>query len=43
VRVDKLPFLRGTSADGKIVMLQRIGIRKAGPSGTLRTVVRLEG
>jgi hypothetical protein len=43
VRVDKLPFLRGTSADGKIVMLQRIGIRKAGPSGKLKTVVRLEG
>ncbi len=42
VRVDKLPFLRGTSTDGKIVIFRRIGIRKLGASGQLTTVVKLE-
>ena len=41
VRVDDLPFLRGTSADGKIVTLRRVGIRKAAVSGRMTTVVRL--
>ena len=41
VRVDDLPFLRGTSTNGKIVTIHRIGIRKTGQSGRLTTVVRL--
>jgi len=41
VRVDDLPFLRGTSTNGKMVTLHRIAIRKTGASGRLTTQIKL--
>jgi hypothetical protein len=42
VRVDDLPFLRGSSTSGTMVTLHRIGIRRADVSGRLTTLIRLD-